>query len=419
MRIGSLFSGAGGLDTAVQAVFGGEVSWHCELDPAASKVLAHRWPGVPNYEDITNTDWYSDHHRVEPVDVLCGGWPCQPFSLAGKRKGINDDRALWPHVARAIRALRPRYVVLENVSAVLRSPEFSRVANSLAALGYDLRWTSLRASDVGAPHRRERLFVLAYPTEQLGSPVKAGDDAEALDTAGPGAGDRDSAGDITARVRQLGRGTGGQWGDGTRPVELLPTPSASDGTGGKINRSGQRKGELLLGGVARAIGRGDLLPTPTGRDGKGGNPNRGGGDDLPTALLPTPNAADGARGQDFARANRDGSGGDDLVTLAVKATRDSQWGKYEPAIRHWEAITHPVPPATESNSRGNPRLNPAFSEWMMGWPAGHVTQVPGISRNDQLRIIGNGVVPQQAVAALRWLLDVAQMNHPQEARSGA
>jgi hypothetical protein len=146
-----------------------------------------------------------------------------------------------------------------------------------------------------------------------------------------------------------------------------------------------------------------LLPTPTSRDHKGRNQR----DDetcLAGALLPTPNAADGARGQDFARANREGSGGDDLVTLAVKADRDSQWGKYEPAIRRWENLTRPAPSPTEPNSKGNPRLSPAFSEWMMGWPAGHVTQVPGISRNDQLRIVGNGVVPQQAAAALRWLL---------------
>lgn len=158
MKLGSLFfSGAGGLDLAVEQVFDARTVWHCELDTAASKVLAHRWPGVPNHRDITATDWTS----VEPVDIICGGWPCQPFSTAGKRKGADDERALWPYVARAVRVVRPRIVVLENVSAVL-GPEFSRVANDLATLGYVGSWVCLRASDVGAPHRRERLFIVAH-----------------------------------------------------------------------------------------------------------------------------------------------------------------------------------------------------------------------------------------------------------------
>ena len=126
-----------------------------------------------------------------------------------------------------------------------------------------------------------------------------------------------------------------------------------------------------------------------------------------SALLPTPAAADGQRGQDFARANRDGSGGDDLVTLAVKADRDSAWGKYAPAIARWESLTRPAPAPTEPNKNGNPRLSAEFSQWLMGWPDGWVTDPAiGISRNDQLRILGNGVVSIQAEAALRYLLAV-------------
>ncbi len=112
-RAGSLFSGYGGLDLAVQEVFGTEVVWHCEWEAAPSAILEHHWPGVPNLHDVTEVDWTT----VPPVDILTGGYPCQPFSAAGKRKGTNDERHLWPYVREAIRVLRPRYTVLENVAA--------------------------------------------------------------------------------------------------------------------------------------------------------------------------------------------------------------------------------------------------------------------------------------------------------------
>lgn len=124
-------------------------------------------------------------------------------------------------------------------------------------------------------------------------------------------------------------------------------------------------------------------------------------------LLPTPEAKNSHAGQDYARADRPGSGGDDLVTAIIK-NHDTQWGRYAPAIRRWEQITRPAPYPTEPNTRGNPRLNPAFAEWMMGWPPGWVTNIPGVSRNDQLKIIGNGVCPQQATAALTQLAAICE-----------
>lgn len=160
LRIGSLCSGYGGLDLGISHVTGTDLAdtlaWHSENDTAAARVLAHRLPAVPNIGDLTTADWGD----LEPVDVLTAGYPCQPFSLAGARKGAADDRHLWPYIAEAVRRIRPGYVLLENVPGH-RSMGFGRVLADLAALGYVGSWRSVRASAVGAPHRRERVFILA------------------------------------------------------------------------------------------------------------------------------------------------------------------------------------------------------------------------------------------------------------------
>ena len=351
LRIGSLFSGAAGLDRAVQDMFGAEVAWHAEVDKAASKVLAHHYPEVPNLGDITKVDWENWRPMLE-VDILCGGWPCQPFSLAGKRKGANDDRALWPYVARTIRVLRPRIVVLENVSAVLTAGEFERVANDLAACGYDFGWTCARASDVGAPHRRERLFVVAT---------------------------------LPGTVR-----------------ELLPTPNAADSSGGRYNSEGHQS---TLPGTVR-----ELLPTPRTSDQFGAGMHGDGGMDLRTTvtLLPTPTAV---TSRNATSGRKPGAKFNSGTTLDDVAFID-QWGKYAAAIRRWETVNGPAPKPTEPNTKGKPRLNPEFSSWMMGWPAGWVTAPEiGISRSEQLKCIGNGVVPQCAAAAIRYLLAAASDTH--------
>ena len=158
--IGSLFSGYGGLDLAVDMVLDAEPAWFVEFDDAPSKILNRHWPGVPNYGDVTKVDWSA----LPPVDILTGGYPCQPFSAAGRRKGTDDERHLWPYVRDAIRVLRPRIVLLENVAGH-RSLGFDQVLGDLAEDGADVWWTSLRASDIGAPHHRERLFILAVPAD--------------------------------------------------------------------------------------------------------------------------------------------------------------------------------------------------------------------------------------------------------------
>lgn len=371
MKIGSLCSGAGGLDMAVESVFAAETVWHCEINEAAAKVLAHRYPGVPNHRDIIATNW----DEVEPVDIMAFGWPCQPFSLAGKQKGAEDERAIWPAIAGAIRILRPRFCVMENVSAVVGS-ELARVAADMATLGYDIRWTCLRAGDIGAPHRRERLFIIAHTK---------GERRGVLHTA-----------DLRATHREIN----------TLADHRDTTPDTS---GDRWNQRWTQPTRFIGGSDAAVSGDGPvaLLPTPRTSDTNGAGTHGQGGLDLRTAvsLLPTPRSSRGSSSTETAYA-LGGDRSDDSRPQGEVLVNFNGWGKYAPAIHRWESATRLAPNPTEPNSKGKPRLSPAFSEWLMGWPAGWVTDVPGISRNDQLRIIGNGVVPQAAEVALRYLLQL-------------
>ena len=741
VRIGSLFSGAGGLDMAVAEVFGGEVVWHAEIDKAASKVLAHRFPGVPNLGDISAVDWA----EVPAVDVLCGGFPCQDVSAAGKRAGIKDGTrsGLWAVFAEAIDALRPQWVVVENVRGLLSATahrtevdderncicggldrwrglhrlgrqgeawegadvpgagdggnddpghrrvevaeravgrisaqlaqgygrlgvrvdvdssgvrctptastdcallenqigsstaglgggadqsrssseiewygsgmELARacrvrgdqdenaflerqgakcqscggflpsvaadsdlepsktalgnggdgsllraagaVCGTLADLGYDAQWATVAAADVGAPHRRERVFIVAtaadreggardglqqqdlsalcggWDTEQHGDEPRSSTPADARrlqpqrrrdarDMAaetrrcqGPGRQrqrDGDAAVDSGATAADTprdGRDEGrpeparlvGRFDvavSGDEPgVALLPTPSACNPNDGEGTETWLARREAVKARVKNGNGMGmplsiavQLLPTPNAQAGNGGGRYSSDGHQstppgevrlLPTpqardfkgtdssadharrspgmdaithhfpALLPTPQAFDQV---DYVRtpeqlaeqAQRPNGGGarnlrevivnelPEPTLLSTPQARDfkgvpadnfnnanlcrdvantAQWGKYAPAIARWEQIVGPAPAPTEPNKNGNPRLSAAFSEWMMGWPAGWVTDPAiGISRNDQLRIVGNGVCPQQAIVALRYLLSVNRVS---------
>lgn len=160
MKIGSLCTGYGGLDMAVEAYFNAEMIWCAENDKYASKVIKERFD-KPNLGDIKQIDWES----LETIDILTAGYPCQPFSHAGQRKGENDKRHIWPYILKGISILQPRIVILENVRGHL-SLGFKEVLKDLAENGYDARWQIVRASDVGAPHQRARLFIIAYATSK-------------------------------------------------------------------------------------------------------------------------------------------------------------------------------------------------------------------------------------------------------------
>lgn len=365
LTIGSQFSGAGMFDHAALNVFGGELSWYVENDPAAAKVMAYHHPGVPNLGDVATINW----NAVPRVDVITSGSPCPDLSVAGNRKGMHDGTRsnLWVESRESIEIIKPALFIWENVhgaySACAHSdlgdcprcvgadPEgkhrpvlraVGRVLGDLSNLRYDARWYGLKASDVGAAHGRPRIFVFAAP------------DGTTLDDLIDRLGLADVAPPVSVPA-------------GDKYLTLLPTPRATRG-----------------GSATETV---NLLPTPRATDGTKGGPNqRGSSGDLmlPSAvahLLP-PTTADAA---------------------------DGRWGIYEAAIRRQEWVFgRPAPEPVKLSARGARRLSPHFDEWLMGMPAGWLCD-PAIDLkdNDVLKICGNSVVNQQAEAAMRqWAYDV-------------
>ena len=338
MRVGSLFTGYGGLDLAV----GGDLAWYAEIEPAACKVLAHHYPGVPNLGDVTTINWL----EVEPVDVITGGYPCQPFSYAGNRKGKKDVRHLWPHVLDAIRAIRPRYAIMENVSGHL-TLGFADVLNNLAEVGWSAEWGTYRASDVGAPHRRERLFIIAYADSE----GLQGHDNRGGETPITGHGhDQQGTGSLTPDTSGSGsQGRSDQDGDNTEARGQRPSESAR-GSGEQVDW--------------RSVTNGDT---------------------------------DGRDVGEIEKVQAVGAESSGVCGV--------DWGQYAPAIRRWESVLDRPAPAPTVERKDKRRLNPQFVEWMMGLPDGWVTG-HGLSAAQELKMLGNGVVPQQARLALT-LMDAA------------
>jgi DNA (cytosine-5)-methyltransferase 1 len=168
LTVGSLFSGIGGLDLGLERV-GMKVIWQSEIDPYGCQVLKKHWPEVVNHGNIKEIKW---GNIVRP-DIICGGYPCQPFSTAGKRNGADDPRHLWPWVREAISELRPKYAILENVRGHI-TLGLSEVLGELAGIGYDAEWQIVSANSVGAPHLRERIIIVAYPFRQLANTDNSG-----------------------------------------------------------------------------------------------------------------------------------------------------------------------------------------------------------------------------------------------------
>ncbi|MFV0432950.1 MAG: DNA cytosine methyltransferase [Leucobacter sp.] len=350
LKVGSLFSGYGGLDLAVEHVFGVRTVWFSEINRPVSRVFSHHWPDAPNLGDITMIDW----RTVEPVDILCGGFPCQDVSTVGKMAGLapGTRSGLWANMADAIDQLRPEWVVIENVRGLLSAsairattdgatpqgderatpdpatlrhlePDLWGLGNQparplralgavlgdLADLGYDVRWLGLPASLIGAPHPRFRVFILARTT--------------------------------VPNAARLRRGTG------------RGEPGSSAGTTGND----------------RALAPGDRP-----------RPER-------TRWL----------------TEMEGR-----IRDAVEPDRRHlhRWGRYADAIARWEHITGRDAPAPALlNDRTGARPAPLFVEWLMGLTEGWVTHpARTLTPMQQLTALGNGVVPAQAAHAIDVLL---------------
>ena len=220
MTVGSLCAGIGGFDLGFERA-GMTVRWQVEIDPFCRKVLTKHWPNVKRYEDLTTLTG----DELEPVDLVCAGFPCQPVSVAGARKGQADERWIWPHIARLLGVLRPRWVVLENTpglftagSRFIESPEstFGAVLGDLAALGVDCEYETVSAQDLGAPHLRKRVWIVAHARHS-------------------GVLQRRLSGD----VEEQGVFAGGVLCDGVQSGEGEQRESVADADGGRLDRIGQ------------------------------------------------------------------------------------------------------------------------------------------------------------------------------------
>ena len=401
MRYGSLFSGVGGLDMAIEQVFPDATpAWLAEFDPAPSKVLARRWPGVPNLGDVTKVDWAS----LEPVDLICGGSPCQDVSSAGKRAGMREGTRsnLWVAMREAVAVLRPKIVVWENVRGAASAYAVSdveseegllgesygpdrpalralgRVLGDLSDLGFDAEWRGVRASDLGACHHRFRIFVVAWRRD-LADTESFGWSDGATQDIGPAAGEGNAFGDA----------------DRLRPaLAVLRTPMADEAGGGPLHPdvAAERGQTLRLSGQILAI-TGNLRPAVVF--------------DTHDTMPDAPNKGSHRKSQPAGLGNQIAElrhAGGHSVALQDVAEHTVDWGRYEPAIRSHELLVgRPAPEPTQLSKTGKPQLSPRFTEWMMGWPEGWVTEC-GLSRNEALRACGNGVVPQQAAWAVRECL---------------
>lgn len=249
LTVGSLFSGIGGLDLGLERA-GMKVLWQVEKDQACQQVLKRHWPKVALHDDVRAVS----ASTLEAVDLICGGFPCQPVSVSGRRQGTRDPRWLWPEFARLVGELRPRYLLLENVPALLNQGG-AEVFADIAEMGYHASWGVLPAGAFGAPHLRERLFLVADSTgpapllaDPAGGPL--GEDPIPLQPEGISPRDwtLDAEGRLAGRVHA-------RWAKVVRyPAPDIWVSGVGDGTARRVDRE-RMIGNSVVPQVAEWVGR--------------------------------------------------------------------------------------------------------------------------------------------------------------------
>lgn len=257
--IGSLFSGIGGLELGLERAGLGSVVWQVEQDPYCRAVLAQHWPDAKRYDDV-RTVVATD---LRPVRVLCGGFPCQPVSLAGRRKAQADERWLWPEFVRIIGECCPAVVVVENVLG-LRTAGLREVLADLADLGFDAEWCDLGAAALGAPHLRRRLFLAAAHPDRIHVRLPEGWLVRSLRTAAPRVALDDLPGCASAANADCVRRLEQAWGFAQERGwaqrcgwQFDPFARVDDGVPARLDRGRARKalGNAVVVACAEAVGR--------------------------------------------------------------------------------------------------------------------------------------------------------------------
>jgi len=375
-RIGSLFSGIGGLELGLECAGLGQTAWQVEQDPFCRAVLAKHWPDAVRYDDVRTVG----AHNLTPVDVICGGFPCQDISLAGKGAGLAGERSgLWFEYLRIVQEVKPRVVIIENVAA-LRTRGLATVLAGLASAGYRADWALAAASDVGAPHRRKRLFVVAVADASIESERESADEAESVAAARRARHEPRRGGEPLAdAVRLDGRDESGR-GSGT------------DGTGSAAASGG---GEALADPAQGGLRRG-RAPGQRGLDARGGE---GVGD------------ADGERRWQH---DRTAVAGPPQVTAVAEPSGRVGHRPAEPGVgRGSDGLRPWLDRVAARGDRWPHPPGPTQAEWE---PPRTASGVGG--RAARLKALGNAVVPQVAEAVGLWALEILNLE-PQTRRARA